>query len=142
MIHIDFETYSSADLEEVGEYRGAVHCRGIARGVHYPLSIFTVKKGKIHYKNVYKGRFVDADTWGGKLLENFAQATAFYLIANGMLEAEKAGYVITNTIHDQALAEVQPGQTSLGFASLLTRLPAWAKDFPLAAEHGVIPYYC
>jgi DNA polymerase len=82
-------------------------------------------------------------TYGGKLLENAVQATAGDFMAYGMIHAEKAGYEIFLTVHDQALSHYRPelGHTQEGFRSALCTLPAWAEDFPLDATCDITPFY-
>jgi DNA polymerase len=74
-------------------------------------------------------------TWGGKLVENIVQAFCRDLLANGMLNLEKAGYPIVMTVHDEIIAEVKKGFGSLEeFEKLICVLPDWAKGCPIAAE--------
>ncbi len=73
--------------------------------------------------------------YGGLLAENVVQAIARDLMANGMLNAEAAGYPIVMTVHDEAVADVPEGKGSLEeFSSLLCALPAWAEGIPLTAS--------
>lgn len=73
--------------------------------------------------------------YGGLLAENTVQAIARDLMANGMLNAEAAGYPIVMTVHDEAVADVPEGKGSLEeFSSLLCALPDWAEGIPLTAS--------
>lgn len=74
-------------------------------------------------------------TYGGKLVENIVQATARDLMANGMLNTEKAGYKSVMTVHDEVISEVPENFGSVEeFEKLLSTPPEWAKDYPIKAE--------
>lgn len=74
-------------------------------------------------------------TYGGKLVENIVQATARDLMANGMLNVEKAGYKVVMTVHDEVISEVPENFGSVKeFENLLSTPPQWAKDYPIKAE--------
>jgi hypothetical protein len=54
-----------------------------------------------------------------------------------MLNLEKAGYEVLNSIHDEVLllVEEQNGESALAdVIKIMTAPPTWAPDFPLAAE--------
>lgn len=81
-------------------------------------------------------------TYGGKLVENATQATAFDLMANGAVNASREGFNIFALIHDEALAECDPDDPrEEEFTAALTDLPRWAHDVPLVAEAKVLPFY-
>ena len=76
--------------------------------------------------------------YGGLLTENVVQAVARDLLLAGMLNAEKAGAVITMTIHDEIVAET-PLDSTFNLDVLLkcmTTVPDWGegRGFILAAE--------
>ncbi len=74
-------------------------------------------------------------TYGGKLTENIVQALCRDIMAEAMLRAERAGYPIILTVHDEIVAEVPKGQGSLEeFKQILNERPKWALDFPIAAD--------
>lgn len=87
------------------------------------------------------------EAWGrvfifpGLALENADQGIAFDLMAFGGMNAEAAGYPVTNLVHDQALADKVPGKSIEGFSEALTILPEWAKGLPLTAKGKITPYY-
>lgn len=73
--------------------------------------------------------------YGGILTNNAVQGLARDLMANGMLNADKAGYPIVLTVHDEAVADVEEGFGSLAeFERLLCAKPEWAKGLPLVAD--------
>lgn len=73
--------------------------------------------------------------YGGLLTENVVQAIARDLMATGMLRAERAGYPIVMTVHDEAVADTPHGFGSLKeFETLLCTQDAWATGIPLVAE--------
>jgi hypothetical protein len=83
--------------------------------------------------------------YGGLLAENIVQAVSRDLLLAGMFEAEKAGFTILLTIHDEIVTEVPP-DSSLGLDELLkcmTKIPEWGEEmgFVLAAEGWTGPYY-
>lgn len=74
-------------------------------------------------------------TYGGKLTENIVQALCRDIMAEAMLRAERAGYPIILTVHDEIVAEVPKGWGSLEeFKQILNERPKWALDFPIAAD--------
>jgi DNA polymerase len=96
-------------------------------------------------------------TYGGSLVENITQAIARDLMANAMLNCERAGYEVVLTVHDELLSELghltageivdrQEGKTGerdlQRFIAEMCTLPAWAKGLPVAAEGRVGQRYC
>jgi len=81
--------------------------------------------------------------YGGLATENVVQAIARDLMANGMLQAEAAGYPIVMTIHDEAVADVPSGRGTLAeFERLLCDLPGWATGLPVVASGWEKFRYC
>jgi DNA polymerase len=83
--------------------------------------------------------------YGGLLTENVVQAVARDLLLNGMLEAEKIGFKIIMTIHDEIAGEV-PIESPLGEKELLAAMciiPDWGEGmgFVLKAEGYENQYY-
>jgi DNA polymerase len=80
----------------------------------------------------------DNRLYGGLLTENVVQAVARDLLLNGMIEAEKMGFKIIMTIHDEIAGEV-PITSPLGEKELLAAMcvvPEWGEGmgFVLKAE--------
>jgi DNA polymerase len=73
--------------------------------------------------------------YGGKIAENIVQAVARDMMVNGMWNAERAGYPVVGTVHDEVLSERPHGQGTVEeYVSALCRLPRWAGDCPISAE--------
>jgi len=83
--------------------------------------------------------------YGGLITENVVQAVARDLLVNGMIEAEKAGFVIIMTIHDELVCEASL-DSSLGMKDLekaMCTVPDWGEGmgFVLGAEADENGYY-
>jgi DNA polymerase len=83
--------------------------------------------------------------YGGLICENVVQAVARDILLNGMFEAEKVGFRIVMTIHDEVVGE-SPLTSPLTFKDMehaMTRTPEWAEGmgFVLAAEGYDCAYY-
>jgi DNA polymerase len=79
-----------------------------------------------------------SDLYGGLIVENVVQAIARDVLVAGMFEAEKEGFIILMTIHDELVAE-SPIGSKLNLDKLLecmARCPWWAEGmgFVLKAE--------
>lgn len=116
------------------------------RKLAYPWPQMALESGKDrpaitfygHIKGKHWGR---VKTYGGKLVENATQGTAFDVMAYGACNAEEEGFRIISVIHDQAPALHLPHQKLSNYVAALTRLPEWAKRLPIKAEGKEIPYY-
>jgi DNA polymerase len=72
--------------------------------------------------------------YGGLATENVVQAIARDCLRDGMLRAERAGYPIVMTVHDEAVAEVPDDFGSLAeFETLLCSMEPWAEGLPVVA---------
>jgi hypothetical protein len=72
---------------------------------------------------------------GGLVLENATQAVCRDVFVEAMLRLEAAGYRIVAHLHDEFVCEVPNDFGNLDeFISIITRPPAWAPDFPIAAK--------
>lgn len=77
--------------------------------------------------------------YGGYQCENIVQGTARDFLAPAIVRAEKAGYPVILTVHDELLSEIEPSWYAKPsdyeryYQWLLTQLPSWATDFPMAA---------
>lgn len=75
-------------------------------------------------------------TYGGKIVENITQAAARDSMANALLLAEESGiYHPVLTVHDELGCEVDSDKGSIeDFERLMSYVPPWAADCPIAAE--------
>ena len=105
------------------------------RALSYPS--VKVEDGKITYTGVnqYTRQWGRIHTYGGKLAENVTQAVARDVLAAGMLAAEKAGYEIVLSVHDELICETldEPDFTAAGLSALMSTNPWWAEGLPLSA---------
>lgn len=80
-------------------------------------------------------QWVREKTYGGKLTENAVQAIAADILREGMVNAERHGYEVDGTIHDEILCERDEGTGDLHeFEQLVCQMPSWADGCPIAAE--------
>ena len=95
------------------------------------------KRPEIQFWGVdtYTRQWIRTSTYGGKLTENVVQALCRDIMAEAMVRAEKAGYPIILTVHDEIVAEVPKGFGSVEeFNAILEAKPKWAYGFPIVAE--------
>jgi len=95
----------------------------------------------IHSQNTYSRQWGRNPLIGSSIFQSAVQATARDFLAVAMLNLEVAGFLIVNSVHDEVLllVEEQNGESALEeVIKIMTTPPAWAPDFPLAAEgwHG------
>ena len=77
-----------------------------------------------------------SDLYGGLIVENVVQAIARDLLLNGMFEAEKAGFILIMTIHDEIVCE-SPLESKLNLDTLLHCMcivPEWAEGMGLVLK--------
>lgn len=95
------------------------------------------EKGGCSYMGVnqYTRKWQRLNTYGGKLFENICQAAARDVMAHAMPLAEREGYAIAITVHDELITETPDlAQYSAdGLSNILSAVPAWAEGLPLAA---------
>jgi DNA polymerase I-like protein with 3'-5' exonuclease and polymerase domains len=93
--------------------------------------------GKITYytTNSMTKKYEKSDIYSSKVVENIVQATARDIMAWAMLRAEKAGYKIVLTVHDELVAEVEERFGGVEeFIKIITAIPEWAVGCPINAE--------
>ena len=91
----------------------------------------------VHSQNTYTRGWSRNQLIGSSIFQSAVQGTARDFLANSMLNLEEAGYELVNSIHDEVLLLVdeQHGESAMDeVVKIMTKLPPWASDFPLAAE--------
>lgn len=102
---------------------------------------FGIKKQVTFYGNVKGKHWGRVSTYGGKLVENATQGTAFDVMGHGSVRATAKGFRIFTLIHDQSLAYRHPTLTVEDYCKALTDLPSWATGMPIKAEGKITPFY-
>lgn len=91
-----------------------------------------------------KGRQIKR-LYGGLICENVVQAVARDVMVNGMYEAEKLGFVIVMTVHDELVCEIDiaAGYGKKDLEKAMTAVPYWAEGmgFVLGAEGDENAFY-
>jgi DNA polymerase len=91
----------------------------------------------VHSQNTYTRQWSRNALIGSSIFQSAVQGTARDCLAVAMLNLEKAGYEVINSIHDEVLllVEEQSGESAMAdVINIMTTPPSWAPDFPLAAE--------
>ena len=91
----------------------------------------------VHSQNTYTRQWGRNALIGSSIFQSAVQGTARDFLAVAMINLEKAGYSVINSIHDEVLllVEEQSGESALAdVINIMTTPPSWAPDFPLAAE--------
>ena len=99
----------------------------------------------IHSQNTYTRAWTRNQLIGSSIFQSAVQGTARDFLANAMLNLEKDGYEIINSIHDEVLLLVDEDKAEEALdgevMTIMTTPPKWAPDFPLAAEGWVSKRY-
>jgi DNA polymerase bacteriophage-type len=120
-----------------------------AQAVDYNLGDGTLRDGVWKTAEVtYFGQIKGSVTWGrirlspGTAVENLCQAVAGDFLNHGAIQADKAGYDVSMTIHDQLVCEYHPerGNTIEGLVEALCTQPSWAPGMPLDAVGGLTEF--
>lgn len=95
----------------------------------------------VHSQNTYTRQWTRNAIIGSSIFQSAVQGTARDFLAVAMLNLDKAGYEVINSVHDEVLllVEEQNGESAMAdVLKIMTTPPSWAPDFPLAAEgwHG------
>jgi len=95
----------------------------------------------VHSQSTYTRQWGRNPLIGSSIFQSAVQGTARDCLAVAMINLDKAGYEVINSIHDEVLllVEEQSGESALAdVINIMTTPPSWAPDFPLAAEgwHG------
>lgn len=98
----------------------------------------------VHSQNTYTRQWSRNALIGSSIFQSAVQGTARDCLAVAMINLEKAGYEVINSIHDEVLllVEEQNGESAMAdVLNIMTIPPTWAPDFPLAAEGWVSKRY-
>ena len=95
----------------------------------------------VHSQNTFTRQWTRNAIIGSSIFQSAVQGTARDFLAVAMLNLDKAGYEVINSVHDEVLllVEEQNGESAMAdVIRIMTTPPSWAPDFPLAAEgwHG------
>ena len=91
----------------------------------------------IKYRRPLGKNMVWSDTYGGKLCENVTQAAARDVMADSMIELDKAGIKLLATVHDEVIAEAEASEADLTLEKMEAIMVAdktWSSGLPLATE--------
>jgi DNA polymerase len=92
-------------------------------------------QNKLYYMAALGAGLVRNGTYGGKLVENIVQAIARDLMVLGMDAAEREGYPVILTVHDEIVAEVPAGtKDPQELERIVSRRPSWGKTLPIGAK--------
>ena len=126
---------------------GVLHCRlPSGRDLHYHNAALVDDRDRFSGKPIKQivftspdktGRAVVMRTHGGVLTENVVQAASRDILAEAMLRVDAAGYPIVMHVHDEIVAEVDPGFGSVAeLEAIMQQRPTWAADWPIRAAGG------
>ena len=95
----------------------------------------------VHSQNTFTRQWTRNAIIGSSIFQSAVQGAARDFLAVAMLNLDKAGYEVINSVHDEVLllVEEQNGESAMAdVVKIMTTPPSWAPDFPLAAEgwHG------
>ncbi len=92
----------------------------------------------LYYSAQREGQWRLIQAYGGHLTENVVQGTARDIMVHGMWNAEKCGYPLVLTVHDELVTEPEAckegAQSPSTFEEIMEDLPPWARGYPIAAE--------
>ena len=98
----------------------------------------------VHSQNTYTRQWTRNALIGSSIFQSAVQGTARDFLADATLNITKVGYEVINLIHDEVLLLTDEEGSAAALDDVLkimTTPPAWAPDFPLAAEGWVSKRY-
>ena len=98
----------------------------------------------VHSQNTYTRQWTRNALIGSSIFQSAVQGTARDFLADATLSITKLGYEVINLIHDEVLllTDEEGSDAALDdVLKIMTTPPAWAPDFPLAAEGWVSKRY-
>ena len=97
---------------------------------------------QLTFRTEWNGKSYRESTYGGKLVENFVQATARDVLVVGGIKAEKAGYPSIMLVHDSNVTMPLKGHGDPDhLASIMCQPEPWYTDLPVEAEAGRMERY-
>lgn len=88
------------------------------------------------------GKFQRKSTFGGSLYQDIVSGTARDIMAHAWLKAEREGYSVVLTVHDELVSEEpeeDAEERAVRLAELMCELPDWAEGLPVAVpSEGII----
>ena len=97
----------------------------------------TVEKEVIAYMGIdsLTNKWMELNTYGGKLAENVTQAVARDILSEALLRLDDVGFNIVLHVHDEIIAEEKISEVSLGeFELIMAETPEWLKGCPMEVE--------
>ncbi len=94
----------------------------------------------VHSQNTYTRAWTRNPMIGSSIFQSAVQGTARDFLAFAMLNLDKAGYTILNSIHDEVLILIDDERKDVALEDVIINMttpPSWASDMPLAAEGWV-----
>ena len=90
---------------------------------------------QISFVTEYNGKIIRETTYGGKLVENIVQGIARDVMREGMFQAERAGWVVVGTVHDELLTLRKKWESDVHrLEKIVCTLAPWTKGIPLGSE--------
>jgi len=96
-------------------------------------------RSTLSYQSANKGR---EDTWGGTLAENVTQAIQRDLLVDAIFRLEDSPYKVIFHVHDEIIAEGEPGLNLDEFKSLMSQVPQWASGLPIGVDAKISDRFC
>jgi DNA polymerase len=120
-------------------YRNArLELRKTSWGEERPSVVYDAPEAPNEKRKKGMGGYGHAEsTYGGKLVENFVQATCRDLLAEALIWCERAGLPVVLHAHDEIVCEVPIASAAAGQRQLLAIMsspPKWAEGFPISVE--------
>lgn len=115
------------------------------RKLYYPEpSIGTNRFGResVVYMGVNQTtrKWMQLETYGGKLVENITQAVARDCLAEAVERLEAAGYPVVFHVHDEVVIDARTDCLDQ-VVEIMRDIPSWAKGLPLNADGWTDAYY-
>lgn len=89
-------------------------------------------------------KWVNIDTYGGKLVENIVQAVSRDILLYSMLRLDEEGFKIVMHVHDETICESlesEKQETLDRMCEIMGEEIPWAKGLPLNADGYMTPFY-